>query len=159
MITLPPPPPTNVIEQIVYTKPMSIPDYASTYDFLKEQIATAVIPSIKNKITSLLMLEDNWDGYGASRLDERVAKNANRFIDAASYIGHYPSTDDDVTLTPYGSVVIDYTSDAGLVSVEIGLNKIGYFTDFKNKKNHYSNGMAASFRIVPKKIKVAFSSL
>jgi|GEM_PF-3526812 len=159
MITLPPPPPPIVIEHIIYTKPESISNYASTYDFLKEQIATAVIPSVKNKISSFLMLEESWDGYGASCLDERVAKNAFKFIDAANSFGYCPSTDDDVTLTPYGSIVIDYTSGAGLVSVEIGLKKIGYFTDFGNGKNHHSKGIYTSFRTVPPRIKVNLSRL
>lgn len=159
MITLPPPPPAIVIEHIIYTKPDSIPNYASTYDFLKEQIATAVIPSIKNKISSFLMFKDNWDGYGASRLDEHVAKNAFKFIDAAHTCGYCPSTDDDVTLTPYGSIVIDYTSGAGLVSVEIGLKKIGYFTDFESGNNHHSKGMSTSFRTVPQRIMANLSRL
>lgn len=159
MITLPPPPPPIVIEHIIYTKPESIPNYTLTYDFLKEQLATAVIPSVKNKISGFLMLENNWDGYGASCLDERVAKNAFKFIDAAHSCGYFPSNDDDVTLTPYGSIVIDYTSDAGLVSVEIGLKKIGYFTDFENGKNHHSKGMLTSFRTVPQRIKVNLSRL
>ena len=55
MITLPPQP-AMAIEQIVYTQPQRMPAYTLTFDFLKEQIATAVIPSVKNKISGFLML-------------------------------------------------------------------------------------------------------
>lgn len=158
MITLPPQP-AIAIEQIIYTQPSIVPTYQLTYGFLKEQIATAVMPSVKNKISAFLMLEENWDGYGATRLSECVAKNAFKFLDAARSCGYCPSTDDDVTLTPYGTIVIDYSSEAGLVSVEIGLKKIGYFTDFENGVNHYSKGIVTSFRTVPQRIKDNLSRL
>ncbi len=158
MITLPPQP-TICFEQVVYTQPQSTPTYAMAYDFLKEQIATAVIPSVKNKISGFLMLDDNWDGCGASRLSECVAKNAFRFVDAARFCGYCPSSDDDVTLTPYGTIVIDYSSNAGLVSIEIGSEKVGFFTDFVKGGNHYSKGIVTSFKVVPQKIKHNLSIL
>lgn len=160
MITLPPQPPV-AIEHVIYTQKQSI-NYSTTYDFLnflKDQIATAVLPSVKNKISGFLMLKDNWDGYGASHLNECVAKNAFKFIEAAHMCGYCPSTDDDVTLTPYGTIVIDYSSDSGLVSIEIGSKKIGYFTDFSNGNNHYSKGIVTSFRTVPQRIKDNLSRL
>ena len=158
MITLPPQPPI-AIEQIIYTQPQGTLDSTLTYDFLKEQIATAVLPSVKNRISEFLMLKDNWDGYGATRLNECVARNAFKFIDAAHLCGYCPSTDDDVSLTPYGTIVIDYNSGAGLVSVEIGMKKIGFFTDFKNGDNHYSKGIETSFRIVPSRLKKNLAKL
>lgn len=158
MITLPPQP-AIAIEQIIYTQPQRMPTYTWTFDFLKEQIATAVLPSVKNKISGFLMLEENWDGYGASRLSECVAKNAFKFIDAARMSGYCPSTDEDVTLTPYGTIVIDYSSDAGLVSVEIGLDKVGYFTDFEKGNNHFSKGIVTSFKTVPQRIMENLSRL
>ena len=158
MITLPPPPPI-AIEHIIFTQSSASPNYASAYDFLKEQTATAILPSVKNKISKFMMLEDNWDGYGASYLSETVAKNAYKFIDAARCLGYCPVTADDVALTPYGTIVIDYSSSFGLVSVEIGKEKIGFFTDFEEGHNHYSQGIPTSFRVVPQRIKVNLSRL
>ena len=152
MITLPPQP-AIAIEHIVYTQIQSTPGYVAAYDFLKEQVATAVLPSVKNKISKFSLLEENWDGYGASRLNETVAKNAYKFIDAARFCGYCPASADDVSLTPYGTIVIDYSSAIGLVSVEIGAKKIGFFTDFEDGGNHYSNGIATNFRTVPQRIK------
>lgn len=158
MITIPPQQPI-VIEYIVSDSDLNRPDYASTFDFLKWNVATAIVPSVKNKICELSQLEDNWDGYGASNLSETVIKNAYKFIDAARLIGYCPSSSDDVTPTPYGTIVLDYSSNTGVVSVEIGESKIGFFTDFSDGKNHYSKGIPTSFRVVPLRIKNNLSRL
>ncbi len=54
----------------------------------------------------------------------------------------WENDEDAVTYaTPWGSVVLDfYIPDNGLVSVEIGDTKVGYFTDFENGINYGSDG-------------------
>ncbi len=152
MITVPPQH-NVVIEYIVSDSLLKKPEYASIFDFLKGNIATAILPSIKNKICGISQLNDNWDGYGAAVPSETVVKNTYKFIDAAHSLGYCPLSADDVTPTTYGTIVLDYSSETGLVSVEIGESKIGFFTDFIHGKNHYSNGIPTNFRIVPSRIK------
>lgn len=158
MITLPPPPPI-AIEHIISNPYPKGPAYVELFDFLKEQAATKGITSIKNKVCELSQLEANWDGYGASTLGEDVIKNTYKFIDAARSLGHCPLSADDVTPTPYGTIVLDFSSDAGLVSIEIGTDEIGFFTDFKEGHNHHSKGIHTSFRSVPQRIKENLSRL
>lgn len=160
MITLPPPQQQPIaIEYIIQDSSLKKPEYARTFDFLKGHVATATVPSIKNKICELSQLEENWDGYGACNLSETVIKNAYKFVDAARSLGHCPLSAEDVTPTPYGTIVIDYSSEAGLVSIEIGESKIGYFTDFLDGHNHSSKGIPTSFKIVPSRIKDNLSRL
>lgn len=160
MITILPPQPI-AIEYVVNTPFFKKPDYANCVDFLKEQIASAAFPSVKNQICLLSCLEDNWDGYGAAKLSDEVVKNTYKFVDAAKWLGYCPLTADDVFATPYGTIVLEYKSDAGMVSVEIGRTKIGFFTDFacETERNHHSNGMVTSFRTVPVRLRENLAKL
>ena len=41
-------------------------------------------------------------------------------------------------LTPYGSITLDLETEDGIVSIEFGDHKIGFFTDFKDGVGNYS---------------------
>ena len=47
---------------------------------------------------------------------------------------------DDYNVTPWGSITLDYTGELGLISLEFGGGKIGYFTDFPGHSNYGSEG-------------------
>lgn len=148
MIT--PPPPPVPIEQIINTSFAKRPDYVCSFNIIREQLATALIPSIKNRISLLSFFENNWDGYGAICPSEKITKNTFKFIDAVCKTSYYfYLSDENISSTPYGSIVLDFRSNKGLVSVEIGSTKIGFFTDFKTENNVYSDGMESDFRSVP----------
>jgi hypothetical protein len=42
---------------------------------------------------------------------------------------------EECDVTPYGTIVVDFIKNDNLVSVEIGDNDIGFFTDFKNNED------------------------
>ena len=47
---------------------------------------------------------------------------------------------EDYNVTPWGSITLDYTGEFGLISLEFGGGKIGYFTDFRGMENYGSEG-------------------
>lgn len=151
MITLPPPP--IAIEQIINTSFAKRPDYVCSFEIILQQLATAHIPSLKNRISLLSCLENNWDGYGAIKASEKVLKNTYKFMDAVCKTSYYLYlTNEDISLTPYGSIILDFKSRNGVVSIEIGSEKIGFFTDFNSNNNVYSDGILTDFRSIPQAI-------
>lgn len=158
MIALPQQP--NVaIEQIITSPFASKPVFACHYDFLKDYMATSSRTAVKNKVSLISMLDDNWDGFGAVKPCNEVISNTYKALDAFCEYGYCLQTDEDVYPTPYGSIVLDYKSYAGLLSVEIGKTKLGFFTDFVNGDNMCSAGIDTSFREVPEQLKKALACL
>lgn len=76
-------------------------------------------------------LEENWDGYGAIPVSERVIKNTQSILNRL--YGHYP------TLSPstYGTISLDFEDEKeeNFVYLEVGTTEIGMFTDFQDKEN------------------------
>jgi hypothetical protein len=118
------------------------------------------VTAVKNKLSELSQLTYNWDGYGASAIPERVIKNSYKFIDTlfsedcALYL-----SPEDITPTPYGSIVMDLTSVYGLVSLEIGKTQIGFFTEYEDGENFDSDGEDTDFRSIPDALKKAIDLL
>ena len=42
-------------------------------------------------------------------------------------------------VTPYGSIVLDLETDDGIVSIEFGGHKIGFYTEFKEGMDDYAS--------------------
>lgn len=160
MITIQPSQPI-FIEYVINTPFNKKPEYINCADFLKEQVASAIFPSVKNRISVLSYLEDNWDGFGAVKISDDVTKNTYKFVDAVNKLGYCPASADDIYATPYGTIVLEFRSNFGLVSIEIGREKIGYFTDFndKNEHNNHSDGIDTDFRIVPLELRENLAKL
>lgn len=151
-MTTPPPPPI-AIEQIISTPFAKRPDYVCSFEIVLQQLATAHIPSLKNRISLLSCLENNWDGYGATKASEKVLKNTYKFMDAVCKTSYYLYlTNENISLTPYGSIILDFKSNNGMVSIEIGSEKIGFFTDFNTNDNAYSDGIVSDFRSIPQAV-------
>ncbi len=112
----------------------------------------------KNRISSFKLLSANWDSMGVMKIDAIVLQNCFKFIDALAN-DILPVYGDEIYPTPYGTVVLDFNSEKGLVSVEIGKEQLGYFTDFEDGTNCSSDGMYCDFRDVPDKLKEVLLSL
>ncbi|MGH7102883.1 MAG: hypothetical protein ACREFJ_10855 [Acetobacteraceae bacterium] len=70
-------------------------------------------------IESFADLGDNWDGYGASAISERVRQQARQFVDiveAALELLAIP----DVAPTPSGTVSFEWASSVAEAYLEIG---------------------------------------
>lgn len=129
------------------------------YNTINKLSATSHITSVKNRITEIGILKDNWDGYGASKPIDKVINNSFRFIDAIFKNDFKLINQDDITPTPYGTISFDFISEKGLVSVEIGVSKLGFFTDFLTDDNVYYNEIDTDFCSIPDALNKALIKL
>ncbi len=119
-----------------------------------------LVNAIKNTISELRNLKDNWDGRGADAISEDVFNNALKFVESLETDGLLCKIEkEDITITPYGNVVFDFNSLKGLVSIEIGHSQIGFFTEFAINQNLSSEGITTDFFSIPKELKDALELL
>lgn len=63
-------------------------------------------------------------------------------------------------MTPYGTVVLDFQNlKKDFISVEIGKEKIGFFTEFISGPNYRSEGIKIGIDEIPREIVPAFKGL
>lgn len=111
---------------------------------------TSTITSLKNRVSEIRMLKSNWDGYDAIVPSDIVVNNAFRFLDTLSVFGFVDILEpENVVPTPYGTIDMDFETPKGLVSVEIGTNQIGFFTEFSNDEDILSDGIDTDFKDIP----------
>ena len=112
------------------------------------------------RLRQIAELENNWDGYGALALTKIVMDNARRFLSAIKDKGFDRFlNEDDIVPTTYGTIDLDFVTTKGLVSVEIGDNEIGYFTEFNDVEDMSSDGIITDFRELPDEVCNAISKL
>lgn len=113
---------------------------------------------IFRKVDALQKLEHNWDGNGADVPNGQTFFNVLRFLHRMPVDVLEQLNEEDIKLTPYGTVVLDFQNqNKDLISVEIGDTKIGYFTDFKSGKNFRSSGIQIGINDIPKEIIPVFN--
>lgn len=120
-------------------------------------IGASHYPKIKRRLTFLSFLRPDWNGDGADVPSEQTFFNANRFIERLpdDILQNLP--EENINLTPYGTIIFDFENESGeLVSVEVGKEKIGFFTEFISGENIESSGEKIGVNEVPKAILPAF---
>lgn len=159
-------PPQNIECVIPIEKVVSVTNQDTLFDanlFILQAMEdySMVTPhtAIRNKISEIGELSDDWDGFDANAVPKLVLKNTFKFIDTLCDNGVFEINPDDITPTPYGSIVIDLTSPKGLVSLEIGQSEIGFFTEFIDEKDFESEGEETDFRFIPKGLQEALDVL
>lgn len=141
----------------VYDERVKEPFLVSSNPFV---FMTSTVPSLKNRVSEIRMLESNWDGYDAVAPSDKVVNNAFRFLDALSVFGFADILDpENVVPTPYGTIDMDFETSKGLVSVEIGTNQVGFFTEFSNDEDVLSDGIDTDFKEIPQPLMDALSIL
>ena len=96
------------------------------------------------KLSKIYYLPKNWDGYNASVISRTVFDNSCAFLQKIDNSIENLLSEDDIVPTPYGTIVMDFIKDENLVSVEIGEDTIGFFTEFKNDENIEVDSVAFS---------------
>lgn len=86
-----------------------------------------------DRLNIIKNLPDNWDGYGAVRIDVSVYYNVRSFLSELDNFFFNYLKEEDIYCTPYGTVVLDFEKNEEIVSVEVGESKIGFFTEFSDK--------------------------
>ncbi len=104
-------------------------------------------------------LKSNWDGNGGVPPDHTVIANANAFISILPLSIANELNENKIIPTPYGTLVFDWEKNSNLISVEIGENEIGFFTEFSDEKNIASEGILFNKNSLPLDLAKAFKKL
>ena len=106
-------------------------------------------------------LEENWDGYGAVSPDAEVIRNtyiflptllSNCYLEKKCLRGSlYP--------TPYGSICFDLEDDNTLLSIEIGNENVGWFSEKDDEYLESNNGIKTDFSTLPEELEKTLKSL
>lgn len=114
----------------------------------------------KDRVIEISLLQDNWNGEGAVVPSDLVQKNTFKFLDCVLKTGlSWMIKPEDIVPTPYGTIELDFESEMGLVSVEVGKDKIGFFTEFNDGDDFLSEGIPTDFRTIPSRLQEALCRL
>ena len=131
-----------------------------TYETISKNLMISPITALKNRISEISHLNYNWNGEGSVVPSEQVIKNAFKFLDCILILGYTNYLKpEDIVPTPYGTIDMDFETGQGLVSVEIGKDQIGFFTEYERKEDVLSDGIKTDFRNIPKNLQQALSNL
>lgn len=132
----------------------------NSVDIMKVHFMSTVLQEIKQKINEISRLTYNWDGYGAIAIPDKVINNSFKFIDTlnASNI-QFETTSLSLVPTPYGTIVLDLTREDNLVSIEIGLDSVGFFAEIYGHEDIVSEGEKTDFRHIPSTMQKAIDLL
>jgi len=109
----------------------------------------------QQRLAKIYSLENNWNGENGCSVDLLVYINTNEFLSKIdSKILDYLK-EDEILPTPYGTITLDFEKNNELVSIEIGENQIGFFTDFNLRNNLCSDGLDFPKKNVPESLKEA----
>jgi hypothetical protein len=120
---------------------------------------TQTTKSVIDRLWSLAKLKENWDGYGASPINQNAILNSISFLDLIPTSFNKMIDEDTITPTPYGTIVFDWENDKGILSVEIGNTTMGFFTDFKSEPNIRINSTPYTKNELPIELEAAFKIL
>ena len=99
-----------------------------------------------DRIIEFVKLKDNWDGYGAIPIKDLTLVSLVKYLrNVFSDDSFYKPDVEDIYPTPYGSIVIDFETERGLVSSEIGNSDFGFFTDYSGSDNYGVEGFTNDF--------------
>jgi hypothetical protein len=113
----------------------------------------------KEVISSFAHLEEDWDGYGASVPRTQTIRQAQKLIDLLPKKVFTLLHVDDIWITPYGTIEMDFKKRGNLVSVEIGATKVGFFTKFVSGINLKSEGEKFLNSEIPNNLSEAITQL
>ncbi len=122
-----------------------------------EPVVSDLSYDLKGRIYSFFSLNNNWDGYGGVKPQESVLNNCIYFLKKLPKKYLQDLTKDDVSLTPYGTIVLDWETSEKLLSIEIGEDSIGYFIEASSNEKLSSEGIKYFKNEVPSELAFAFS--
>lgn len=103
---------------------------------------------IINEISEFKNIQENWDGYGASKTDEQCISNAIKIISLLKIpnsileeMDTYPNTN--------GTVTIEYSNLDNRISIDVGKSSISYYTMIKSNIT-YNNSIQDIEKEIPK---------
>jgi|HubBroStandDraft_6_1064221.scaffolds.fasta_scaffold171323_1 hypothetical protein len=101
-----------------YVQPFQPVPYA-TIDSSRE----LQIDGVKREICAFGQLQDNWDGYGATRIQNQTIDNARIAADLVLRYAPIP----DISPNANGTISMEWQSDAGVAHLEIGNTRYSFY--------------------------------
>jgi hypothetical protein len=105
-----------------------------------------------NKISKFHCLKDNWDGYGAVPPSEAAIQNVVRMVEILPEMFATKLNKDDITPTPYGTILVEWVDEQNSLTLEIGDEKIGLVSDFGNSPQIVTDGELFNGEELPNKL-------
>jgi len=103
---------------------------------------------------------DNWDGYGAKAPSEMAIKNAISFLKLLPAGYQKMLNLDEVNITPYGTVVMEWYKDENhFLSIEVGNSKIGFFSETPDGENPLEQSIQFISNEVPQQVIPVFKKI
>ncbi len=131
-----------------------------TYETISNNLMISPATALKNRISEIKQLNNNWNGDGAVVPSETVINNAFKFLDCILIHGYiYYIKPEDIVPTPYGTIDMDFETKLGLVSIEIGRDQVGFFTEYRAEEDILSDGIKTDFRSIPQILQQALYNL
>lgn len=115
---------------------------------------------LERRLNSFKLLTQNWDGYGADIVDSLAIANSKKFLLALPEHLVDSVKSEDITVTPYGTIVIDWHNGKGeLVSTEVGNHTFGFFTEFNDNDSPKLERVNFNENSLPSELFSAFTKL
>lgn len=100
-------------------------------------------------VKNLSTLPKDLPGLDFEVPSKQVTENTMHFLNAMEAAGLKCPERGSVMPSVFGTIVIDAMVERGLVSIEIGRTKVGFFTDYEDGINEESDGIATDFKTIP----------
>ena len=102
--------------------------------------------SIIAVINKIAELEENWDSLGARKPNKDAVRNAINLVNVLPEDILQCLDPEDVYPSTYGSLVLDFETEKGIVSVETGDESMGFYTDYNIRHPDYAfEGFSTDF--------------
>ena len=100
-------------------------------------------------LKNLKTLPKNYQDIDFEIPSEAIIDNAQKFLLSMQKANLSCPDDGCVMPSVFGTIVIDVMVERGLVSMEIGRTKVGFFTDYEDGINEESDGIVTDFTTIP----------
>ena len=155
---------TGVVVAFMFTAVVaqSAPVDCYQSQFQPEHQTVMILPALAasghfEAIDRLSALNDDWDGEGAVAPNAMALKNSRKLLSLLKTEQLQALSPADIYASTYGSIVMDFETRRGLVSVEMGDTTMGFYTDFHDEPNYAIEGIRTDFDTVPEKLQQCLS--
>lgn len=136
-------------------------EYIQGEDFaIYSPIKIDMLSIVLNKLEQFRSVSgEQWENSGYKQPLNETFYNATHFLNSIPDLYLYSLATENIEPTPYGTFILDFMNNQNKVSIEIGREKVGFFTKFTNKENMKSDGLIFKGDDVPKEVFAAFKEM
>jgi len=131
-------------EDLVLSRPLTVFEYFESRLVDKvltyyDPVDTVLSTDLMSRLNYFNSFKDNWDGNSAVSLSEDTIFNSTEFLKMLPNKYIRGLNKEDISITPYGTIVIDWRNGDNLISVEIGQESVGLFGEIDGVGFDYDN--------------------